>query len=304
VTAIGLPRLRLPTWARPGGAAKEASGELTAAASVAQWMLLSIAGLALWFAAFGVGLSALQEQHAQHSLYATFRAQLSAGTAPLGGAISEGSPVAMLQSQAADLNSIVVAEGTTSSDLQTGPGHYPGTVLPGQPGISVLFGRSVSYGGPFRSIASMQAGDKIVATTGQGRFTYVVEDVRRAGDPIPTTLATGSHLLLVTSEATGWRAGWAPSRAVYVDATLTGKAVPAVASVAGLKSADQPMHGDTSQLFALVLWMQLLLVGVVGVVIARVRWGTWQPWLIGVPVVLAALWGATSSVWVLLPNLI
>jgi sortase A len=174
-------------------------------------------------------------------------------------------------------------------------------VLPGQAGVSVLFGRSVSYGGPFRDIASLQPGDPIVVTTGQGQFTYVVA---HAGERIPTSTTVASQLLLVTSAGTGWRAGWAPSHAVYVDAVLHGKPVVGIAPDGLTKPADLPMHGDTSQLFPLVLWMQLLVLGVLGIVVGRARWGTWQPWLIGVPVVLAALWGASSSVWVLLPNLV
>lgn len=301
MTAIELPRPRLPSWVRGRGRSKAAVGELTAVASVVQWILLAVAGLALWFGAFGVGISALQEQHAQHSLYAKFRSQLAAGTAPLGGAISEGSPIAMLDSSAAGFRGLVVVEGTTSSDLQAGPGHFPGTVLPGQAGVSVLFGRSVSYGGPFGNIAGLHQGDTIVVTTGQGRFGYVVEHV---GERIPTSTTAAGQLLLVTSQGDGWRAGWAPTHAVYVDAVLRGKPVAGVAPDGLTKSADLPMHGDTSQLFALVLWMQLLLVGVIGIVVGRARWGTWQPWLVGVPVVLAALWGASSSLWVLLPNLV
>lgn len=301
MTAIELPRPRLPTWVRGRGKSKAAVGELTAVAGVVQWILLAVAGLALWFAAFGLGISALQEQHAQHDLYAKFRSQLAAGTAPLGGAIKEGSPVAMLQSPAAGFHGLVAVEGTTSTDLQAGPGHYPGTVLPGQAGVSVLFGRSASYGGPFRDVTGLHAGDTILVTTGQGQFAYVV---RHVGERIPTSTSAASQLLLVTSEGAGWRAGWAPSHAVYVDAVLHGKPVIGVAPGALTKSADLPMHGDTSQLFALVLWMQLLVLGVLGIVVGRARWGAWQPWLIGVPVVLAALWGASSSVWVLLPNLV
>jgi sortase A len=63
------------------------------------------------------------------------------------------------------------------------------------------------------------------------------------------------------------------------------------------------MQSDTSELIFLVLWLQLLVIGVVGVAWASVRWGRWQSWLVGMPVILAALWGATSSVSLLLPNL-
>jgi sortase A len=305
MTAIDASRLRLPTWIRgPRADSRAEAVELTAAASVAQWMLAAIAGLALWFGGFGAGLSALQEQHAQHGLYAEFRSQLALGTAPLGASISEGAPVTLLQSPTGGLDGVVAVEGTSSADLRLGPGHFPGTPLPGQAGTSLLFGRSVSYGAPFGDITRLSAGDVIYATTGQGRFRYVVEDVRRAGDPVPPLPDGAGRLLLVTSEGTGWRSGWAPSRAVYVDALLQGKPKPGGSATATYRDADLPMHGDRSGLFALVLWLQLLLIGVVGIAVARVRWGIWQAWLIGLPIVLAALWGASSNAWLLLPNLV
>jgi sortase A len=64
------------------------------------------------------------------------------------------------------------------------------------------------------------------------------------------------------------------------------------------------MRGQTDALFPLVLWLQLLALGVVGIVLARLRWGAWQAWIVGLPVVIAALWGASSSAWLLLPNLV
>jgi sortase A len=306
VTSVGVALPAASPAAKPG--AKSAATDapaLTVAAAVLQWAAIALAGLALWLGLFGIGLSGLQEQHAQHDLYAGFRADLAAGTASLGGAITEGTPVALLQSSAAGFRSLVVVEGTASTDLRSGPGHYPGTVLPGQAGASLLLGRSVSYGAPFARITRLRPGDGIDVTTGQGRFRYRVVGIRRAGDPNPKPLAAGgSQLTLVTSEGTGWRSGWAPSRAVFVDPLLKGKSVAAPATIGVPTAADRPMHGTTGSLYPLVLWLQLLVLGAVGIVIGRARWGTWQSWLIGLPVVLAALWGASNSAWVLLPNLV
>ncbi|MGN6607218.1 MAG: class E sortase [Jatrophihabitans sp.] len=290
-----------------GGAAqrRRARADATSATAAAQWVLLAVGGLALWLVAYAFVLSSLQEQHSQHDLYASYREQLVNGTAPIGGAMAEGAPVALLHSARASMDDLVVVEGTASSDLRLGPGHYPGTVLPGQAGVSVMFGRSLSFGAPFGSITSLRPGDVIDATTGQGVSHYVVEDVRRAGDPYPPVLAAGQgRLTLVSSEGSGWRAGWAPSSAVYVDARLRGSAVPAPSGVGQARQAERPMAGDTSGLYPLVLWLQLLLVAVVGVVVLRRRWGVWQTWLVTVPLVLAALWGASSSAWLLLPNLV
>ena len=82
------------------------------------------------------------------------------------------------------------------------------------------------------------------------------------------------------------------------------KTVAAPVSVGAAPNEDGLMRRDTSQLYPLVLWLQLLLIGVVGIVVGRAKWGTWQSWIVGVPVVLAALWGASNAAWVLLPNLV
>jgi len=308
MTSIGVRlngwRSSLPSWAGGAGESPTAVRELTPAAAAMQWVFIAVAGMAVWFGLFGIGISALQEQHAQHGLYAQFREQLARGTAPVGGAMAEGSPVALLHSLRGGLDDLVAVEGTSSTDLRSGPGHYPGSVLPGQVGVSVMLGRSSSYGGVFGDITNLRPNDRIVVTTGQGRFDYYVTGVRRAGDPKPTLAAGQSRLMLVTSEGSGWRSGWAPSHAVYVDATLHGKPVAAPAAVGAAPSEDGLMRRDTSQLYPLVLWLQLLLVGVVGIVVGRAKWGIWQSWIVGVPVVLAALWGASNAAWVLLPNLV
>ena len=51
-------------------------------------------------------------------------------------------------------------QGTTSGLTRAGPGHLAASVLPGQPGNSVIIGRQTSYGGPFKRLASLHAGDR------------------------------------------------------------------------------------------------------------------------------------------------
>ena len=43
----------------------------------------------------------------------------------------------------------VVVEGVDIDDLEEGPGHYPGTALPGQLGNMVISGHRTTYGHPF-----------------------------------------------------------------------------------------------------------------------------------------------------------
>jgi sortase A len=74
--------------------------------------------------------------------------------------------------------SSVVVEGTDAGDLRKGPGHYPGTPLPGQRGTVAIAGHRTTYGAPFRSINKVEAGDEITVVMPYGRFTYTVERTR------------------------------------------------------------------------------------------------------------------------------
>ena len=289
---------------RPPALSISKSTDISVGVRVLSWTLGGLAVVGAWLVLFGLVLSALAESHAQHGLYASFRKQLAAATAPIGGSIPEGAPVAVLQAAKGGLHGLVVVEGSSSTDLQDGPGHVPGAPLPGQAGVSVIMGRSTTFGAPFGGITSLVPGDPIDVTTGQGTFHYAVEDVRGPGDPFPAALAAGgSQLTLVTSQGAGWRTGWAPSRAVFVDALLMGHPVTAPQNQSIPTSADGVQHGDSRGLYPLVLWLQLLLLAVVGGVWARLRWGGRQSWVVATPVVLAALWGASTSLWQLLPNL-
>lgn len=262
--------------------------------------------LGVWLTVFGLFFSRVEEQRSQSLLYAQLREQLSQALAPLGGAIDPGTPLAVLAAPRAGLHGVVVVEGTSAQDLMRGPGHLAGTPLPGQPGVSVLFGRSVTYGAPFADLPSLRRGDAVTVTTGQGRFAYRVDRVRYPGDPLPDVLAVGgSRLTLMTSAGTGWRAGWAPQTAVYVDATLTGKPQPAPPTGGfGRSTAEAPMHGDTRSLVLLVLWLQGGLLALGGGVFAVRRWGALPAGVVGVPILVAVLWGASDAAMALLPNLL
>jgi sortase A len=277
------------------------------AVTVAVRGLLGFSLLAVWVLLYAFALSGIQEGRNQGVLYAQLRQQLSGATTPFGGVIQPGYPVMLLDARSAGLRNVVVVEGTTSSDLASGPGHLASTPMPGQAGVSVLLGRSVTFGAPFRSIGSMRTGDLVQVTTGQGEFSYRVDGVRHKGDPLPVPLAAGkSRLTLVSSVAAGWRGGWAPQQTVYVDASLvTGTVQPAPSGRPNVVPlAAQPMQSDSSSLVSLVLWLQGLLVVVVLAAFGRSRWGRWQTWLLAMPLTLACLWGATQAAVVLLPNLV
>lgn len=68
----------------------------------------------------------------------------------------------------------VIGEGVSRADLKDGPGHYPGTALPGQVGNFVVSGHRTTYGAPFGGVAELQPGDAIVVETAKMWFTYRV----------------------------------------------------------------------------------------------------------------------------------
>jgi sortase A len=267
--------------------------------------LLGLGVLALWFVFYCLVLSSLVEWHSQRDLYSSLRQQLAEQTAPLGGIVAAGSPVAVLNIPGAGLKSVVVVEGTGSGDLMKGPGHRRDTPLPGQAGVSVLYGRASMFGGPFSRVADLRVGAPITFTTGQGAFTYLVSGVRHVGDPYPQPLTAGQgRLTLVTAQGSGWRSGWAPSTTVYVDATLQGKAVGTPpGGLTAVPRAEQALRGDNGALIEVVLWLFLLFVASGSLVWAHERWGLWQTWIVGLPALLACLWGVAQTAVQLLPNL-
>ncbi|HEX2782173.1 MAG TPA: class E sortase [Ilumatobacteraceae bacterium] len=65
-------------------------------------------------------------------------------------------------------------EGITLSTLNHGPGHWPGTAMPGSQGNVVIAGHRVSHDKPFRNLDKLVPGDQVIMTTDAGRFVYQV----------------------------------------------------------------------------------------------------------------------------------
>jgi sortase A len=72
----------------------------------------------------------------------------------------------------------VFVDGTSAADLRKGPGHYPGTPLPGQRGTVGIAGHRTTYGAPFHDLDSLRRGDRIELEMPYGRFEYRVERSR------------------------------------------------------------------------------------------------------------------------------
>jgi sortase A len=112
-----------------------------------------------------------------------------------------GDPVARMVIPRLDVDQIVVM-GVGTPELKMGPGHFPGTPLPGQLGNAAIAGHRTSYGAPFGDVDRLEVGDEIVVTTPSGDFRYLITGSEIV-DPtavyvIDTVDATVASLTLVT----------------------------------------------------------------------------------------------------------
>ncbi len=65
-------------------------------------------------------------------------------------------------------------EGVSLNTLDNGPGHWPGTAMPGHIGNVVIGGHRTTKDRPFRDIDQLLPGDEVILSTLEGRFVYRV----------------------------------------------------------------------------------------------------------------------------------
>jgi len=246
------------------------------------------------FLAYLFGISGIQEARAQSNAYATLRAELGQQVAPLA-ATTPGAPVAILNIPAIDIKNMIVVEGTSPENLELGPGHLRNTPLPGENGVSEIFGRRATFGAPFGRLGELHRGDKVTVTTGQGKSSYTIiakgDSSHLVKDPAPNRL-----LLLTACSAT------IPSTYCYFDAELTSTVQPDPGGRPLITAAETPLSGDTSVLVLTMMWgVALVLISVAGTV-AAARWSPWLAYIAAAPIALAVLWNLYQSLAVLLPN--
>ena len=255
-------------------------------------------------------ISNVEHSRSQRIAYADLRTELSALTAPTGQTdldgklLPLGTPLGYLSAPGLGLEREVFFEGTTGKVLAKGPGHRRSTPLPGQPGVSTLYGRAAAYSGPFSGLEDVDRQSIFTVTTAQGEHTYEVIGTRREGDPVPPPPGPGeSRLTLVT--ATGLP--FIPDDVIYVDAKLTSPVVPAAPRQlrqAGLLPAEAAMAGDSSGWPKIYLLMQGLAVSGLAMAWASRRWGSKQAWVAGFPLVGLFVVLASRDLVLLLPNLL
>ncbi|GII95857.1 class E sortase [Sinosporangium siamense] len=67
-----------------------------------------------------------------------------------------------------------IVEGVEFEHLKKGPGHYPGSALPGEVGNFVLSGHRTTYAAPFNRLDELEPGDEVVIEAREARYVYLV----------------------------------------------------------------------------------------------------------------------------------
>ncbi|HEX5266893.1 MAG TPA: class E sortase [Acidimicrobiales bacterium] len=213
-------------------------------------------------------------------------------------------------------------EGVGEGDLKQGPGHYPGTPLPGQPGNASIAGHRTTYGAPFYNLNELVPGDKILIQTLTGTCAQRVceYDVTQTPFPVlPSDVSviapqTGYGLTLTTCnprfsaaqrliiKATLAHPPATPPATTPAGPTKTPSTIPGDATV-----ADTNTSGSSAAIPAVVGWglgagaLWLLAWLVARRLKPRLPWG-WPAYVGGAPVFLLLLYFFFENVTRLLPS--
>ncbi len=89
------------------------------------------------------------------------------------GTLEEGDGLTRILIDDIDVD-VVVVEGTSSSALRAGAGHYPASPLPCEVGNVAIAGHRTTYGRPFHNVDLLRPGSRIRLETPIGSCTYSV----------------------------------------------------------------------------------------------------------------------------------
>ena len=280
-------------------------------------MLIAAGVVVLLFVVYQLWGTGLREAQAQSELTESFTETLAqAPAAPVEEPADvplpppEGEAVAMLRIPRIGVEKAVV-EGVGIDDLQKGPGHYPDTPMPGQPGNAAIAGHRTTYGAPFFELDQLEMGDEILVRTLQGEFRYEV-------DRISVVRPTQVEVLDPTEEArltlTTCNPRFSAAQRLIVSAVLSGE--PAPAPPAAPPSASPPLRGelaaetdlegaaltgDPSARVPAALWGALAAAAWLATTFVARRWRRVPAYLLGVPVVLVILFVFFENVARLFP---
>jgi len=183
-------------------------GRLNQVLRVSGELLITLGVIVFLFIAYELWFTGIYTQHAQstlnHQLQTEWAQPLPAGPPASSGSTSPGAissaspglspssvpsaspsaPVAVVLPGNAigiiriprlgDNYGFAIVEGVSTDDLKKGPGHYPGSAMPGGIGNFVVSGHRTTYLAPFNGLGDVVVGDAIVIETRDTYYTYRV----------------------------------------------------------------------------------------------------------------------------------
>jgi sortase A len=168
----------------------------------------------------------------------------------------------------------VFVEGTAREDLKKGPGHYPGTPLPGQIGNAAIAGHRTTYGQPFYNLDELVPGDTIQTTSVLGRFTYTVREklVVKPTDTYVVDPTKDAELTLTTCNPK-----YSAKQRLVIKATLVPQksSTPVVAPPPPTKSQatlSDGLDGETKPLGPAYGW------GIIAAIVGLLWWWGFRRW--------------------------
>ncbi|HVN50707.1 MAG TPA: class E sortase [Acidimicrobiales bacterium] len=236
-----------------------------------------------------------------------------------------GDPIGIIDIPRINSNFVFV-EGVELQYLSEGPGHYPGTPLPGQEGNAAIAGHRTTYKAPFNRIDELKPGDLIFITTLQGHFTYQVLPEPNPDDPSgpklghrivqPTDVKVLDYQGINELTLTACHPKYYATNRIVVHARLVGNPAPSrrgTASHVAPTALAELNNGVPSQRLPAAAW------GVVAIAIWFATWfvsqrlkrpgGTraqrlvrWTPYLVGVPLFVVALYASFEAFSKVLPG--
>lgn len=304
------------------------TGRLMVAAGV---VLLLFVAYQLW----GTGL---QTRAAQADLRQNFGAQLEqvdtlpptdpareAAAAATLEALDIGEAVGRLEIPAIGVDYIVL-EGVDLGTLESGPGHFPQTPLPGQPGNAAIAGHRATFDAPFNLLDELVPGDEVTVTTVQGTFRYEVlpqdpASAGRTGDPIGHYLVAPTAVEILDDKGDdritlmGCHPRYGSTQRIVVEARLVGTAAPltpTLASLTGPAATDatatgggtgvaemadtELLRGDRGSWLPVMAWSAAVIALCVAALVLARRWNRWIVYLLALPVVGVTLFQAFGAV--------
>jgi len=134
-------------------------------------------GLCAWIAVtlvWGEPVTSLRTAHAQRELRREL-AQASRTHPAAPRRIREGAVFGRIVIPKLGVRMVVV-QGTSTADLERGPGHYRISAVPGSGGTVAIAGHRTTYLHPFRHIDRLRRGDAILLEMPYGIFRYAVSE--------------------------------------------------------------------------------------------------------------------------------